>query len=106
MVERPKVKGEQKVANEKLSQDVAAARSAGLSYGKWKALQNEEQIKPKKVPVELPRLKRTCEHCGKVFYKEDRKAKRFCCVSCRESYYYHNVLKEKKGKRNEAESYT
>lgn len=55
------------------------AREAGISYGKWKALQPVVKVE-KVVPV-LPDGWKSCEWCGKPF--KSIKGKRFCEAGCR-----------------------
>ena len=66
-----------------LSRDAAAARAAGLSYGKYKALQNEageHKIDPKreKVPVDV----KVCPVCGCLFLPR-HKNKIYCDDVCK-----------------------
>lgn len=75
---------------DKLSQEVAMALAANMSYGKWKAMQ--KPVKPV-VNVEIPEGWRKCEYCGKPF--KGGKGKRFCDEICRRTAY------EKSGKPKE-----
>ena len=65
---------------DKLSQEVAMALAAGMSYGKWKALQP-----PVTVKKELPEGWRYCPQCGKPF--KSGQGKRFCDIYCRTKAY-------------------
>lgn len=73
---------------DKLAQDVSKAIAAGMSYGKWKAMQE-----PVKVEKEIPEGWRVCEYCGKPFKKKH--GKRFCDMDCRQKAYLprYNELK-------------
>lgn len=75
---------------DKLSQEVAMAHAAGMSYGKWKAMQ--EPVKIVK-PDTLPEGWKKCELCGKPF--KPRKGKRFCDEVCVKKAYV------KSGKQSE-----
>lgn len=57
-----------------LVKDAAEARKAGMSYGKWMAMQEPVKIEKKKkenVPV--------CQHCGRVLKGQQRK---WCSSEC------------------------
>ena len=62
-----------------LSQDAAAARAAGMSYGKWKGLQPVVPVEPKMVPGYY--TGNVCNYCGNRFYSSDRKQKS-CSRKC------------------------
>lgn len=62
---------------DKLAQDAAAALAAGMSYGKWKALQAEGAIERK-----LPEGWRVCAHCGKPFKPTNNAVQKYCEYSC------------------------
>lgn len=67
---------------DKLSQEVAMAHAAGMSYGRWKAMQ--EPVKIVK-PDTLPEGWKKCEECGKPF--KSGKGKKFCDEVCRRTAY-------------------
>ena len=62
------------------------ARQAGMSYGKWKAMQPIVEVKEKPMPEEY----RTCEYCGEIIGGDRRK--RFCNDDCRRQAYYDKEL--------------
>lgn len=64
-----------------LSRNALLASQAGMSYGKWKALQ-EIVVPEKKV---LPEGWRLCPLCGKEF--TGRKNKRHCSKECQLEHY-------------------
>jgi hypothetical protein len=64
------------------------AKQAGMSYGKWKALQ---PIVPAK-KNDIPEVLSPCEWCGKTF--KPRKNKRFCGSSCRDKARYARTKKD------------
>ena len=65
---------------DKLSQEAAMALAAGMSYGKWKAMQNPVKIEPKKLPIGIETKK--CPWCGVEFFSMDNKTK-YCSKRCR-----------------------
>lgn len=73
-----------------LARNAMLARQAGMSYGKWKALQ------PVVVPVkkEIPEGMKECPHCGKAF--KGRKNQRFCNPEC--TAQYNNIKRRKTNK--------
>lgn len=68
---------------DRLAMNAMLARQAGMSYGKWKAMQEPVQI----VKPDCPEGWVKCEYCGKPFKKFGGK-KRFCDIYCRERAYY------------------
>ena len=66
---------------DRLARNAMLARQAGMSYGKWKAMQQPVKVENKPVPEGW----RKCEYCGKPFKKKS--GKRFCDVYCREKAY-------------------
>ena len=65
---------------DKLAQDAKKALAAGMSYGKWKAMQE-----PVKVEKELPEGWKVCPQCGKPF--KSSQGKKYCDIYCREQAY-------------------
>ena len=66
---------------DRLARNAMLARQAGMSYGKWKAMQ--EPVKVEEKP--LPEGWRKCEYCGNPFQKKS--GKRFCDIYCRQQAY-------------------
>lgn len=62
---------------DKLSQEATAALAAGMSYGKWKAMQ--PTVKPK--VTKIPEGWIVCQWCGKPF--KPSHAQRYCSQPCR-----------------------
>ena len=60
-----------------LTRDMMLAKQAGMSYGKWKAMQP--------VVAVIPEGWATCEYCGGPF--KPIKKKRFCDSTCRDKAY-------------------
>ena len=60
-----------------LAKDAAAALAAGMSYGKWKAMQEEGAIERK-----LPKGWRVCLHCGKPFKPTGNSIQKYCEYVC------------------------
>lgn len=73
------MKGEKAMDN--LARNAMLARQAGLSYGKWKALQ------PATVPIKEaePEGLKVCLHCEKAF--SGRNNQKYCSLECREKAY-------------------
>lgn len=63
---------------DKLAQDAAAARAAGMSYGKWKALQSE----PVKEKKGIPEGWLVCKYCGKPFKPKVKRNQIYCEAYC------------------------
>ena len=61
------------------------ATEAGMSYGRWKALQKPDVIVPPK-PKKMIEMK--CEVCGKVFYQTDKRNRKYCGDECRQVASY------------------
>ena len=76
---------------DKLSQDSCDALKAGMSYGKYMAMKGSANVtRPTPAPTGYYHV---CQHCGKEFYVEDRKARKFCSDRCRELSYYVPKIK-------------
>lgn len=70
-----------------LARDSIAAAAAGMSYGKWKALQEHKPNKPKEEENLCADGNKICEYCGEEF-TPSRKTQRFCCDRCYHKAYY------------------
>lgn len=70
---------------DKLSQEVSMALAAGMSYGKWKALQPRMPFRPKE-PLESYR-EFTCEHCGCKFIRYDAIPRKYCGDRCKDAAF-------------------
>lgn len=77
---------------DKLSQEVSMAIAAGMSYGKWKAMQPEKTTKAVK---KIPEGMKECPHCGKLFTPHNGKHK-FCEPYCRIEASYEKQREQKK----------
>ncbi len=73
-----------------LARNALLATQAGMSYGKWKALQ--PIVEPKK--KELPEGWRVCPVCGTEFTGQS--SKKFCCKKCQVKDYHKRVRKTNK----------
>ena len=91
---------------DKLAQDAAAALAAGMSYGKWKALQCNSTAK---VEQSVPDGWLVCNYCGKAFKPKTKRKQLYCepvCQAaasrerCRENY---NAYKRAYNARKRAE---
>lgn len=72
-----------KVVMDQLSIDSSNAIKAGMTYGKYMATKKPVTIK---TPENLG-YKHTCNCCGKEFYTNKLKLRKFCDDQCREQYY-------------------
>ena len=97
---------------DKLAWENSLALAAGMSYGKWKAMQSPVQIVKQDV---VPEGWLVCENCGKAYKPKTKRPQRFCDYTCQEKAYHRNNRKmlnarakerreREKEKRNEAES--
>ena len=64
-----------------LAKDAMKAKQAGMSYGRWKALQEPAKPKTRKIPDGW----RCCAYCGEPF--KPRPHQKFCDIECRENAY-------------------
>ena len=86
--QKEKNKGEEAV--DRLAMNAMLAKQAGMSYGKWKALQPIVAVEQNAVPKGWQK----CEECGVAF--PPRGKKRFCDSVCRRTSYEKNRLDKKK----------
>ena len=80
---------------DRLSRESSAALAAGMSYGKWKALQPPDVIVPPPKPKMI--AEKTCKFCGKTFYQADNRKRKYCSDQCR--YEADLVIKKRTSKR-------
>ena len=66
---------------DKLAQEASQAIAAGMSYGRWKAMQQAVPIE-KKPPADYY-IRRICENCGNEFIRGDNHKRKYCCDRCR-----------------------
>lgn len=92
-----------------LARNAFLARQAGMSYGKWKAMQPPVQIVKKETPTETKEMK-VCPWCGEKFKPNMGNKQKYCDVSCQRTAYYENNkkkvlerMKEYREKRKEGE---
>jgi hypothetical protein len=78
---------------DKLSREVAQALACGMSYGKWKAMQDPVKIVPK---TDMPEGWKKCEWCGTWYKPKSKRPQKYCepyCqVQARESRRYQRNL--------------
>ena len=89
---------------DQLTQDLIQARKAGMSYGKWKALQPRvEVVIPKQEEKEVPT--QVCRVCGKEII-DGNPLRLYCSDFCgyeakkvnARNYYYRKKEREENGK--------
>lgn len=68
---------------DKLTRENMQALAAGMSYGKWKALQPIVPIEPKE-PKEIYK-EFTCAYCGCKFVRTDNKLQKYCGDRCKQA---------------------
>ena len=69
---------------DKLAQDAAAALAAGMTYGKWKAMQD-----PVTVRIEMPKLDENeiaCLNCGVKVKQCASRNRKYCGPYCAREY--------------------
>lgn len=66
---------------DKLAQEVNMALAAGMSYGKWKALQTPTVIEE---PKPVVRRMKKCALCGAEFPVYDNRPRSYCGEQCRQ----------------------
>ena len=64
-----------------IARNAMLAKQAGVSYGKWMAMQEPVKVTEKSIPEGWVK----CECCGKPFKKSH--GKRFCDIECRRKAY-------------------
>lgn len=78
-----------------LARNCMLAKQAGMSYGKWKALQPIVPIEKKEV---IPEDWKKCEYCGKQ-YMPYRKSQKYCEMYCQKEAYKEKVRQQKKAEK-------
>lgn len=76
---------------DRLAQESTAALAAGMSYGKWKAMQNPVEIQKPPIPDGW----RTCVWCGSPFKIKNNKNQLYCEVYCQRSAQSDREKKKK-----------
>ena len=72
---------------DRLSRNAMLARQAGMSYGKWKAMQEPVKIEEKPLPEGWVK----CQWCGKLIEQATKRKKLYCDTICgRQAYYQKN----------------
>lgn len=74
---------------DRLSMNAMLAEKAGMSYGRWMALQPVIPI----VKPEIPEGAVKCEGCGMIFFTKSKK--RFCDEVCRRQSYERKKREER-----------
>lgn len=65
---------------DRLDIEAKKATDAGMSYGKWKALQPPDKPAPPPKPKYMTECK--CKWCGKTFYQTDKRRRKYCSPEC------------------------
>lgn len=69
---------------DQLALDCIAAAKAGMSYGKWKAMQPPKRAEVEDIPW-VPPKEGGCLVCGEPLEPPQRK---FCSITCNKNYNY------------------
>lgn len=89
--------GRKKVKLDKLSLDMIQCEKDGFGvhYGAWRAAQEAKKPQdPQEHECNQPAgYKYICQKCGKEFYTQNKKPRKFCSDQCREASYYKPKLK-------------
>ena len=72
---------------DQLTKDCIEARKAGMTYGKWKAMQPPKKKTPEQEEAEKPSGK-YCRVCGKMI-PATSKRKVYCSNTCMNRYSYY-----------------
>ena len=90
---------------DRLSRESSMALAAGMSYGKWKALQSIIYLHTDNIPKdEIPNGRtRACQTCGILFSLTSRGTgvKKFCSDDCREYFYRKRAEQIRKAQNQE-----
>lgn len=65
---------------DRLTEESNKALAAGMSYGKWKAMQNPTVVEK---PDQKAKAVLVCSRCGKKFPVFDNRKRKFCSEKCR-----------------------
>lgn len=84
---------------DKLSQEVHQALAAGMSYGKWKAMQDPVKIEPKKLPIGIDT--KICAYCGCEYAPFDNRPRKYCSTRCKKLASSDMMREEYHKKRSE-----
>ena len=88
---------------DKLSHEVNMALAAGMSYGKWKAMQTPVVVEK---PVPKVKAMQVCDECGAEFPVYDNRTRKFCSEKCRlaKNARHKYEWRKKHGKTKDARS--
>lgn len=81
-----------------LAKDAAAALAAGMSYGKWKAMQDSVKIEKKD---ETPENWLICQYCGKPFKPKTRRLQKYCQAYCQNEAYKEKYREKDRERKRE-----
>lgn len=88
-----------KVKLDKLSLDMIQCEKDGygVHYGAWRAAQDAKKVlSPPQAECKQPEgYRHICQKCGKEFYTQNKKPRKFCSDQCREASYYKPKPKAK-----------
>lgn len=73
-----------------LAKDAKAAMKAGMSYGRWKAMQE-----PVKVKKGIPEGWLVCQWCGEPFKPKPKCKMKFCDYFCQQKAYKNKLSRNR-----------
>ena len=76
-----------------LARNAMLARQAGMSYGKWKALQPRVDPAKKEVKSEWERV---CPVRGETFIRKDNRTQTYCNMYCKEEAWKERYRQRKR----------
>ena len=82
-----------------LARNAMLAKQAGMSYGKWKALQPRVET-PKPAAKKKAEFERVCPWCGKTFIVKSNHVQIYCEFYCRSEAQKERDRQKKRKERN------
>lgn len=70
---------------DRLSLWAAAARAEGMRYGDWVAKYHPPDAQGRKPPHDKTMVIGVCCYCGKEFYQQDHRQRKYCGEVCRQA---------------------
>lgn len=81
---------------DKLTRENAQALAAGMSYGKWKAMQQPVAVKEEKPPKPTYNVQK-CAYCGTEFIDGGDKRRKYCGDRCGKAAYDRRRRERQRG---------
>lgn len=87
---------------DRLDIEAKKATDAGMSYGKWKAMQPREKPAP---PKQKEKLELKCQMCGNTFYRSDKRHTKYCSPECQHKAHIAGITKYRKAHPDKVKEY-